>query len=178
LFLNPHDNAANIDPQYIKAFEELPERQRKRFLLGEYQADIDGALWTSELIEQGRVSMDQVPAMRRIVIAVDPSGCRGEADVRADEVGIVVAGLGTDNHGYVFEDATGHYSPEGWAQVVKKLYYKYAADRVVAETNFGGDMVRAVGAQREAIEHDPTGNLHGLLHQLDMSIYFRFGSLN
>ena len=144
MFLNPHDNEANIDPQYIAALGDLPERQKKRFLAGQYTADIENALWTPELIERSRVSWDRIPDRQRIVIAVDPSGCKGQDDVQADQIGIVVAGLGSDKHGYIFEDATGWYSPEGWAQVVKTLYYKHGADRVVAEKNFGGDMVRAV----------------------------------
>jgi phage terminase large subunit-like protein len=144
LFLNPVDNAPHIDPVFIEALAELPERQRKRFLSGKYLADVENALWTTDLIEKSRVSIDHIPTMQRIVIAVDPSGCRGAEDVQADQIGLVVAGLGSDDDGYIFEDATGHYSPEGWAGIVRNLYYKYGADRVIGETNFGGDMVRAV----------------------------------
>ena len=34
--------------------------------------------------------------------------------------------------------------PEGWARVAVTAYREFKADRIVAEQNFGGDMVRAV----------------------------------
>lgn len=46
--------------------------------------------------------------MRRIVVAIDPAVSTGED---ADETGIVVAGLGTDDHGYLLEDASGRIAP-------------------------------------------------------------------
>jgi len=86
----------------------------------------------------------ELPQFLRVVIAVDPSGCRGEADKRSDEVGIVVCALGTDGHGYLLEDLSGRYKPEEWASVVESAYERHRADRIVGEINFGGDMVRAV----------------------------------
>ena len=85
--------------------------------------------------------------MRRIVVALDPSVTSGE---EADEFGIIVAGLGTDGHGYVLEDATGRYPVSstdkdnpGWVQVAIRLYRTWKADRVVAEVNNGGEMIEA-----------------------------------
>jgi predicted phage terminase large subunit-like protein len=76
--------------------------------------------------------------MRRIVVAIDPAVSVSES---ADETGIIVAGLGTDDHGYVLEDASGKYSPIEWARRAVALYHKWNADRVVAEANQGGLMV-------------------------------------
>jgi predicted phage terminase large subunit-like protein len=58
-----------------------------------------------------------------------------------DETGIIVAGLGTDDHGYVLEDASGKFSPIEWARRAIALYHKHGADRIVAEANQGGLMV-------------------------------------
>ena len=40
----------------------------------------------------------------------------------SDETGIIVAGLGVDDHGYILEDASGKYSPAEWARRVVSLY--------------------------------------------------------
>jgi phage terminase large subunit-like protein len=85
-----------------------------------------------------------VPSFQRVVVAVDPSGCSGENDLRADEIGIVVAALGSDGHVYVLQDLSGLYSPEAWGRAAVVAYGAWNADRIVAEKNFGGDMVRAV----------------------------------
>ena len=74
--------------------------------------DTPGALWTLELIEEGRRAKADIPPMRRIVVAIDPAVSVSEA---VDETGIIVAGLGIDSHGYVLEDASGKFAPIEWA---------------------------------------------------------------
>lgn len=143
-YLNPTDNVSNIDPEYLRSLQELPERQRARFLEGRYVAQLDGALWTLETIEKSRVSKEDLPELRRIVVAVDPSGARGESDVKADEIGIVAVGMDQAGEMYVLADRTGLYSPEQWGKVAVETYREFKADRIVGEKNFGGDMVRAV----------------------------------
>jgi Terminase RNaseH-like domain len=92
------------------------------------------------VIEELRVARNQVPEFNRVVIALDPAVSCGE---NSDETGIVVAALGSDRHGYVLADESGRYQPNDWAKKAISLYYKYAADRIVAETNQGGLMVEA-----------------------------------
>jgi len=41
--MNVQGNLANVDEEYLKMLEKLPEKERKRFLLGEYNADNSGA---------------------------------------------------------------------------------------------------------------------------------------
>jgi hypothetical protein len=53
-------------------------------------------------------------------------------------------GLGIDNTAYVLADRTCNLPPEAWARVAVTAYREFKADRIVAEQNFGGDMVRAV----------------------------------
>lgn len=144
IFMNPGDNLANLDPAYIRLLEGLPERQRRRFLDGLYVSEIDGALWTLELLERQRKTPDEVPEMQRIVVAIDPSGSKGKEDRRSDEIGMVVAGLGVDGNGYVFEDVSGRMQPEQWGQRAVSKWREWGADRIIGEANYGGDMVRAV----------------------------------
>ena len=49
-----------------------------------------------------------------------------------------------DDTGYVLADRTCNLAPEGWARVAVTAYREFKADRIVAEQNYGGDMVRAV----------------------------------
>ena len=76
--------------------------------------------------------------MRRVVVAIDPAVSTGEG---SDETGIVAAGLGYDGRGYVIEDASGKYSPDGWARRAVHLAATHKADRIVAEVNNGGQLV-------------------------------------
>lgn len=144
LRMNPTDNEANLPPAYLKQLENLPDRMRQRFLLGKFADESEDALWSVTLCDKRRVLNDALPEMQRIVVAVDPSGCSGDEDSRSDEVGIVVVGLGTDGRGYVLEDLSGHFGPKGWADIATSAYQRWAADRIVAETNFGGAMVGEV----------------------------------
>ncbi len=103
--------------------------------------DIPGALWTRAMIDEALKPVD-VPPMARIVVAVDPSGTKG--DESGDSIGIVVAGKGRDGRAYVLADRTCHLSPAGWGRVAVEAYHEFKADRIIAERNFGGAMVEHV----------------------------------
>jgi hypothetical protein len=104
--------------------------------------DIDeapGALWKRNNIEKYRV--DKSPQLKRIVVAIDPSG---SDKTTSDEAGIIVAGIDGAGDGYILEDLSGIYSPNAWAHRAISAYYEWDADRIVAEKNYGGDMVATV----------------------------------
>lgn len=140
--INPSDNQENLPADYLKGLAALPLRMRKRFLDGEYAEVAPGALWTDELIDQHRV--EEVPDMSRVVVAVDPSGASDDENAANDEIGIVVAGLGTDGKAYLLEDLTLKAGPATWGKVATAAFDRHMADRIVAETNFGGEMVKFV----------------------------------
>ena len=45
MLMNPQDNLENIDEEYISLLNSLDEKQRKRFLLGEFNDDSDGSAY-------------------------------------------------------------------------------------------------------------------------------------
>jgi phage terminase large subunit-like protein len=143
LFMNPSDNLANLPADYLKTLEALPIRMRVRFLEGRFGDVTEGALWSVETIDRYR-TLDTLPDMQRIVVAVDPSGSGDEDNSSNDEIGIVVCGLGVDGLGYVLEDVTCKAGPATWGRLAATTYDRHRADLVVAEKNFGGDMVRFV----------------------------------
>jgi phage terminase large subunit-like protein len=144
-FLNPGDNAHNLSPEFLKDLANLPDKQRKRFYEGVYVDEVEGALWTYEGIATGRVAPEDIPIANRaaVVIAVDPSGASGREDLGHDEIGIVVAARGTDGHGYILDDLSILGGPTEWAKRAVWAFHHWQADCIVAESNFGGEMVRA-----------------------------------
>ncbi len=130
----------NLTPDFVEHVEQLYAGTRfgRQELDGELIDDLAGALWSRALIEDCRVAVP--PALRRIVIGVDPS-----ASVGGDACGIVAVGLGEDGVGYILGDHTVEgASPERWARAVADAADQWGADRVVAEANNGGAMVEAV----------------------------------
>ncbi|MBX9731205.1 MAG: terminase family protein, partial [Sphingomonas sp.] len=119
-------------------------RLGRQELDGELIEDLAGALWTRTMIEACRVRA--LPVLVRVVVAVDPS-----ASIGGDACGIVAVALGADGLGYVLEDASvSGASPEGWARAVALCADRHGADRVVAEKNNGGAMVKSVLAAADA----------------------------
>ena len=140
--INPRDNVENLPPEYLRELEGLSLRMRKRFLEGEYGDAAPGALWTEEIIDRWRE--EYLPDMVRVVVAVDPSGAADEDNADNDAIGILVAGLGVDGNAYCMEDCTVKAGPKTWGSVATTAYDRHAADRIIGETNYGGDMVRFV----------------------------------
>jgi len=144
-FLNPSDNKANLSKHFLASLANLPEKQRKRFFEGVYVDEVDSALWSYSVIDVNRCEPCDIPEDRRasVVVAVDPSGAAGRDDLGADEIGIVVAARGFDGEAYVLDDLSCREAPAVWGRRAVVAFHKYRADCIVAESNFGGEMVRA-----------------------------------
>jgi phage terminase large subunit-like protein len=136
------DNAANLAPEALAALRARYDGTSlgRQELDGEHLDEVDGALWSRDLLEASRVPAGVNRQMRRVVVAIDPAGGAGRGST---ETGIVVAGVGQDGHGYVLADRSGKHSPERWAYSAVAAYNDHNADRIVAERNFGGEMVEA-----------------------------------
>lgn len=142
--INPLHNAENLPDAYMQELEGLPERDRKRFLSGEFIPANENSLWSSATLDRNRIiDGDKLPDYQRIVVAVDPSGADDE-NPDHDAIGIVVAALGTDGVAYVLEDLTIQAGPATWGNVATSAFDRHSADIVVGEDNFGGAMVQHV----------------------------------
>ena len=120
-------------------------RLGRQELDGELFSEVEGALWTRDVIEKARQS-GAPPRWRRIIVGVDPP-----LTVDGDACGIVVCALGENDISYVLADCTvAGERPEGWARAVVGAAEAWGADRVVAEKNQGGDMVESVMRNIEA----------------------------
>lgn len=142
LWMNPADNAENLPPQFLEELQKLSPRQRLRFWEGKFGDTAEGALFSYDVIQRNRRS--SVPeSLLRVVVAVDPSGTKGDIDSHGDEIGIIVGALGTDGHAYIIEDLSLAAPPAVWGRVVASAYDRQGADVVVGEINYGGAMVEA-----------------------------------
>ena len=133
------DNRANLAPTFLEQILAKYEGTRlgRQELYAEVLTDKPGALWTRDLIDATHTT-DDPPELDRIVIGIDPAVTSGED---SDETGIIVAGIDPNKHIHVLEDASMRSTPHEWARKVVHLFDQHAADRVVAETNNGGDLV-------------------------------------
>jgi phage terminase large subunit-like protein len=133
-YANIDNLAPNFRDEVVAAYEGT--RKGRQELYGELLIDVEGALWSDEYLQH----VDELPEFDRIVIAIDPAGSQGK---RSDETGIMAVGR-VGKEAYVIKDASGKYSPQGWARQALSLYRDLEADAIVAEKNFGGDMVKKV----------------------------------
>jgi phage terminase large subunit-like protein len=136
------ENAANLSRNALDELKRRYEGTRigRQELLAELLEDIEGALWSRELIDPYRVETIDRKELVRIVVAVDPAMGAG----KGDETGIIVAGIDGDGHGFVLDDVTCRLPPDGWARAVAGAYERWHADRIVAEVNQGGRLVETV----------------------------------
>lgn len=131
---NPHISAEAIE---LIAHDMTAVAYRQE-IEAEDLDEAPGALWGRAQLDALR--MNAVPDgvdLRRVVVGVDPPGGRTEC-------GIVVSALGSDDHVYVLADYSQPGSPDTWGSAVVGAYHEWDADLIVAEKNYGGDMVEHV----------------------------------
>lgn len=133
-----YDNLDNLDPTMRQMILDTYEGTRKgeQELYGQILVEVEGSLWKVDMIQYSAVIPED---MDRIVISVDPAGSTNK---RSDDTGIVVCGVQGRN-GYLLHDGTGKHSPANWARIAVELYRDFKADAIVAENNFGGQMVKS-----------------------------------
>ena len=136
-----YDNSANLADTFLDAVRKTYEGTRlgRQELYAEILDEASGALWNRGLLAKCEVDKEEVPTLNRIVVSIDPAVT---SNAESDMTGIVVAGLDVNGTVYVLEDHTGRYTPQQWASKAVELYREHMADRIVAERNQGGDMVR------------------------------------
>lgn len=143
-----YENKANLARPFLSAIIKKYEGTRlgRQELNAELLDDAPGALWKRDKDIEARrwvptSQQPELPAMVRIVVAIDPSV---SSDSEGAETGIVACGLGEDGHGYVLDDKSLEKpTPAEWGGEAVSLYNKLEADRVVGEVNNGGDLVES-----------------------------------
>jgi phage terminase large subunit-like protein len=134
-------NEANLAPGFLAHLRSLygGTRLEAQELEGVI-VESDGALFRIEDLRRARGGR---PArLDKVVVAVDPP-----ATAHGDACGIVVVGR-LENRAYVLADATVRgRSPGAWAAHVAATVARHGAQAVIAESNQGGEMVRALLAQ-------------------------------
>jgi phage terminase large subunit-like protein len=96
--------------------------------------DDAGGLWSLETLNRSRGSAPQ--RLDTVVIGVDPP-----ATSHGDACGIVVAGRAGETAYVLADRSVRNASPLTWAEAVAGAARAFRADRVVVETNQGGEMV-------------------------------------
>lgn len=146
------ENQANLSEFSLAELERRygGTRLGRQELEGELLDDVEGALWRRAWIDEHRV--DEMPTgLTKVVVAVDPAVTSSE---ESDDTGIVAAGRSKPRscpvcgpvdapHAFVLADRTCSDTPDGWARRAVALYEELSADRLIAETNQGGDLVEA-----------------------------------
>lgn len=139
-----YENRTNLAPKFFDTIISKYEGTRlgRQELNAEVLEDVAGSLWTREVIDSHRIGVQQLPTMKRVVVAIDPATKdQTVQDDQAAETGIIAAGLGIDGRGYILGDGSLRANPRGWARRALALYDEFDADAIIVETNQGGAMV-------------------------------------
>ena len=138
-----YENEANLPQIFMDDLKRRYEGTRlgAQELYARILEDFDDAFLKHE--EIGHV--ERPPELGRIVIAVDPAGTHRKD---ADTTGIIAAGIedphDKSTHGFVLADYSLRAPPEVWGRRVVEAYHSHEADLIVAEKNYGGEMVASV----------------------------------
>jgi phage terminase large subunit-like protein len=138
-----YENAANLAGPFLEDILDRYEGTRlgRQELHAHFLDDVEGALWTMELLDVGRLSGWLPSGEDVVVVGVDPPG-------ETAECGIVVAAgprrKTNDAHAHVLDDLSLSGPPEVWGAQVVTAWRRWGARKVLVEANQGGDMCRAV----------------------------------
>ena len=134
------ENVGNLAPSVVRELEQryADTRLGRQELEAEMLDLTDGALWTKDVLD---CEVTAVPAMVRVVVAVDPA-LQGRPE--SDETGIVADGLGVDGVYYVLADPSGKYASDVWAARAAQLARDLRAEKIVVEVNAGGALLTRI----------------------------------
>ena len=138
------ENKDNLAESAVKTLKEKYEGTRlgRQELFAEILEDVEGALWNRNMIHKALIrNTDDLPNYNRTVVAIDPAVNHNK---NSNETGIVICARGSDDKFYILDDVSGKYSPDSWAKIAVENYYKYEADKIIADVNNGGDLVEKV----------------------------------
>lgn len=161
------DNAANQGQDWVASQRaKAHTRIGRQEVGGELLEGNPRSLFKLELLNDRRITLTDLEALvgereagesyvdyvkralqlERICVACDPNGTDAtDPNTGADaaEFGIQVVGLGVNGREYSLQDLSGHHGSLDWPEIVYDAALVWGADAIVAETNYGGSMVRA-----------------------------------
>lgn len=155
--VSTYANRKNLSRDFLHMLEREYEgtRMGRQELYGEVLRDVEGALWNDDIFRHERID-DPVEFIRFLetlddrVLAIDPAGSKGP---RSDATGIIACGAHHfEDDGsplpasrfFVIGRGTLKGTPTEWAERAFKMARAMRVNRIVAEKNFGGDMVKQV----------------------------------
>ncbi len=148
-----YDNEDNLAPNFYSHIRSRYEGTRtgRQEIYADLLDQSEDALWQRQWIDDSRAKHTPEDLVQ-VVVAIDPAV---SSNPRSSETGIVVAGVDLDRRYYVLADGSGRMTPNGWARRAMALYDRHNADRIIGETNNGGDLVREVLRTAAGGDHLP-----------------------
>jgi phage terminase large subunit-like protein len=150
-----YDNARNLAANFLKKIKRKygGTRLGKQEIDGKILSDEEGALWTEESIDKGRMEdldpFEVADMCDTVVVSIDPN-TKGTVDTAAarqkkvaSAAGIIVVGSkGRDR--YVIADRSCSGGPTKWGKAAVDAAIEFEADEFHVESNQGGDMCKIV----------------------------------
>lgn len=137
-----------IEPDDVDALVEWWAQKRAMSTARDWAAMSQGVPSdaTTALLSEAAIRTATAPAparddLRRVAVAVDPSGGEGE---KHDTAGIGVVGLDADGKAWVLDDRTAVLSPLEWPRRVCEVAAEHDAGTIVYEKNYGGGMTKVL----------------------------------
>lgn len=137
-----YENAANLAPNYLAEIiaENEGTATADQEIRGQILRDVPTAIFRRAWVHR----MEQLPDdVDQVIVVIDPSGSANASRTKTAEVGMIVMAVSVTGMVYVIEDASGRMSPEEWGARAWSLADRWGVDAIVAEENYGGQMVPA-----------------------------------
>jgi len=137
-----YENEENLAHEFIDELKTVYEGTRigRQEIHAEILAELQGGLFSRDMIDANRVDPNALPEFKRIVIGVDPAITSTKG---SNLTGILAAGLAPDDSVHILGDHSIKGTPSEWSAKVSAVYDMYGADCIIAEKNQGGDMVES-----------------------------------
>jgi phage terminase large subunit-like protein len=151
-----YENRANLAASFFAELREAYEGTRlgRQELKGELLDDVPGSLWQRKMFDApGFRRSRELELFDLVAVSIDPAASNTET---SDETGIIVTGSwheGERRLFHVIADASIYGSASERARAAIQAFQAFEADRIVVETNNGGDWIPAVlQAEWDAID--------------------------
>lgn len=126
LLMNPKDNLENLPDDYIETLEALPERERRRFLYGEF-VSVEGAIFDKLDMTKVKIDIKDLPSFESFAVGMDNNASARMASVLIGFCGEDVYILDEYNAARVTHSQFNEETYNRWAQYNPLCYPDPAA---------------------------------------------------